>query len=98
MRAEEAASYSATAVSSKEERALKKAQEAEERRLKREIERLETEIETLETRLSEIEEIMARPENAADFSKLSKLSSEMTEIKEKINICYEKWEDLQSDS
>ncbi len=98
MRAEDAASYSASAVSSKEERALKKAQEAEERRLKREIERLETEIETLETRLSEIEEIMARPENAADFSKLSKLSSEMTEIKEKINICYEKWEDLQSDS
>ncbi len=98
MRAEDAASYSASAVSSKEERALKKAQEAEERRLKRELERLETEIETLETRLSEIEEIMARPENAADFSKLSKLSSEMTEIKEKINICYEKWEDLQSDS
>ncbi|MCR4710253.1 MAG: ABC-F type ribosomal protection protein [Clostridiales bacterium] len=82
-------------TSSKEERANKKAQEAEERRLRREIERLEKDIETKENRVAEIEELMQKPEYLADFTKLTKLSEEMSKLKEDINESYEKWESLQ---
>ncbi|MBQ4466609.1 MAG: ABC-F family ATP-binding cassette domain-containing protein [Firmicutes bacterium] len=82
-------------TSSKEERANKKAQEAEERRLSREIERLEMDIETKENRVAEIEELMQKPEYLTDFTKLTKLSEEMSKLKEDINESYEKWESLQ---
>ena len=82
-------------TSSKEERANKKAQEAEERRLRREIERLEKDIETKENRVAEIEELMQKPEYLADFTKLTKLSEEMSKLKEDINESYEKWVSLQ---
>ena len=82
-------------TSSKEERANKKAQEAEERRLRREIERLEKDIETKENRVAEIEELMQKPEYLTDFTKLTKLSEEMSKLKEDINESYEKWESLQ---
>ena len=86
---------SSQAASSKEERANKKALEAEERRRLREIERLEKDIETKENRVSEIEELMQRAEYQTDFSKLTKLSEEMSKLKESINENYEKWESLQ---
>ncbi|MBP3758643.1 MAG: ABC-F family ATP-binding cassette domain-containing protein [Firmicutes bacterium] len=82
-------------LSAKEERAIKKAAEAEERRRKREIEGLEREIESIEERIAEIEHEMQLPENLTDFGKLSGLSSEMTELKEKEDAAYTKWEELQ---
>ena len=90
-----AARTSGEAVSTKEERAMKKAAEAEERRLKREIEALERDIEAMEQRISEIEQEMQLPENLSDFSLLAELSSEMTELREKIEADYIKWETLQ---
>ena len=82
-------------LSAKEERAIKKAAEAEERRRKREIEGIEREIESIEERIAEIEREMQLPENLTDFGKLSGLSSEMTELKEKEDAAYTKWEELQ---
>ena len=79
----------------KEERALKKAAEAEERRRKREIEGLEKDIETLEERIAEIEAEMQLPENLSDFSKLAKLSKEMTKLREDLDSAYAGWEALQ---
>jgi hypothetical protein len=38
---------------------------------------------------------MQLPENLTDFGKLSGLSSEMTELKEKEDAAYLKWEELQ---
>ena len=73
----------------------RKALEAEERRRKREIEGLEREIESIEERIAEIEREMQLPENLTDFGKLSGLSSEMTELKEKEDAAYTKWEELQ---
>ncbi|MBR6473293.1 MAG: ABC-F type ribosomal protection protein [Firmicutes bacterium] len=84
------------ATSSKEERAGKKAVEAEERRRLREIERLEKDIESKENRVSEIEDLMQLQENLSDFNKLTKLSEEMSKLKEEINENYEKWETLQT--
>ena len=79
----------------KEERALKKAAEAEERRRKREIEGLEAEIENLEEKIAEIEAEMQKPENLSDFSKLAELSKEMTKLREDLDSAYVKWEGLQ---
>ncbi|MBE6026351.1 MAG: ABC-F family ATP-binding cassette domain-containing protein [Clostridiales bacterium] len=79
----------------KEERALKKAAEAEERRRKREIEGLEAEIENLEEKIAEIEAEMQKPENLSDFSKLAELSKEMTKLREELDSAYAKWEGLQ---
>ena len=79
----------------KEERALKKAAEAEERRRKREIEGLEAEIENLEEKIAEIEAEMQKSENLSDFSKLAELSKEMTKLREELDSAYAKWEGLQ---
>ncbi len=84
-------------LSAKDERADKKAKEAEERRRLREIERLEKDIEDSENRVSEIETMMQLPENMTDFNKLADLSKELSELKEHINECYSKWEELQLD-
>ncbi|MBR3183233.1 MAG: ABC-F family ATP-binding cassette domain-containing protein, partial [Firmicutes bacterium] len=93
---EETPSVSASeGLTVKEERALKKAAEAEERRRKREIEGLEAEIENLEEKIAEIEAEMQKPENLSDFSKLAKLSKEMTKLREDLDSAYAGWEALQ---
>ena len=81
----------------KEERAMKKAAEAEERRRKREIEGLEKDIGSMEERISEIEREMQLPENLSDFSLLADLSSELTELRESLDTAYLKWEGLQEE-
>ena len=82
-------------LSSKDERARKKAIEAEERRRQREIQKTEEDIEKLEERAGKIEGEMQLPENLTDFSKLAELSSELTEIRAEIAQLYDKWESLQ---
>ncbi len=82
-------------ISSKDERAMKKAQEAEERRKQREITQTEERIEKLEERVSVIEEEMQLPENLSDFGKLAELSKEMDSLKAEIAALYDKWECLQ---
>ena len=82
-------------VSSKDERALKKAREAEERRKLREIRDIEENIEKSEERLREIEEEMQLPENLSDFGKLAELSKEMDSLKAEIADLYDKWECLE---
>ena len=82
-------------LSSKDERARKKAIEAEERRRQREIQKTEEDIEKLEERAGKIEGEMQLPDNLTDFSKLAELSSELTEIRAEIAQLYDKWESLQ---
>ena len=82
-------------MSSKDERARKKAIEAEERRRQREIQKTEEDIEKLEERAGKIEGEMQLPDNLTDFSKLAELSSELTEIRAEIAQLYDKWESLQ---
>lgn len=82
-------------LSSKDERARKKAIEAEERRRQREIQKTEEDIEKLEERAGKIEGEMQLPDNLTDYSKLAELSSELTEIRAEIAQLYDKWESLQ---
>ena len=82
-------------VSSKEERSLKKAEEAKERRKQREIEKVEKEIETMEQRALELEQEMAKPEISTDFSRLAELSTELSDLRSEISRKYEFWESIQ---
>ena len=79
----------------KEERAMKKAAEAEERRRKREIESLEEKIGSIEERIAEIGQEMQLPENISDFNLLAELGKEMTALRDELDGYYLKWEELQ---
>lgn len=83
------------ALSSAEERKLRKEKEAEERRLRRKKESIEAEIEKLEEEAAELAAELEKPEIAADPGKLSAISRKMEENKEKLDDCYEKWVELQ---
>ena len=83
------------ALSSAEERRLKKEKEAEERRLRRKKESIEAEIEKLEEEARGLAAELADPEVASDAGRLSEISREMEENKEKLDECYEKWLELQ---
>ncbi len=82
-------------LSSAEERALKKKQEAEERRFKREKERLEQLIETLEIQVSEIDNEMCRTENLQNHQLLAELDNKRRETAKSLDEAYEKWMELQ---
>ncbi len=82
-------------LSSAEERALKKKQEAEERRLKREKERLEKLIETLETEVSELDAEMCLPENLQNHQLLAELDKKRKQKAEELDNAYEDWMELQ---
>ena len=81
-------------LSAAEERALKKKQEAEERRLRREKERLEALIEELETAIAQTEEEMCKPENLTDHQLLHELSEKNTKLKDDLDATYESWMEL----
>ena len=83
------------ALSSAEERKLRKEKEAEERRLRRKKESIEAEIEKLEEEAAKLAAELEKPEIAADPEKLSAISRKMEENKEKLDDCYEKWVELQ---
>ena len=79
------------ALSSSEERRIKKEAETKRRRLEREKKALEAEIEEMELKSAEIEEEMCSEEVVFDHQKLAKLSEELTTIKDVLQKKYEKW-------
>ncbi len=80
---------------SKEERAAKKAQEAEERRLKREIEKTELSITENEEEMERLKKEMSDPAIASDFPKLSKLGARLEELRAETDRLYDQWEKIQ---
>ena len=82
------------ALSSAEERALKKEKEAEERRLAREKARLEALIEKLEAEIEDNEAQMCLPENLANHQLLTELDQKNAKCRNELEDAYEKWMDL----
>ena len=78
-------------LSSAEERALKKKQEAEERRAAREKERLEKLIEECENAITANEAEMCREENLTNHQYLTELSEKNEELRKTLDDAYEKW-------
>lgn len=81
-------------LSSQEERALKKKQEAEMRRLNRKREKLEKDIEIKENEISKLENDMTLVENLADFEKLNEMSLRVNELKDELESLYEEWAEI----
>lgn len=82
-------------LSVNEQRKLKKEEEARQRRRGRQLEEAEKQIETLEARISRIEEELCKEEVATDPGRLTELSGELDQTKEKLAAEYEKWMELQ---
>ena len=83
------------AVSSAEERRLKKEREAGERRAARAKAKLEEEIGELEEKIADLENQLSLPENMTDHVKLSRLSSQLSECKNALDEKYEKWMEME---
>lgn len=83
------------AVSSAEERRLKKEREAEERRIARAKAKLEEEIGELEDKIADLENQLSLPENMTDHVKLSGLSSQLAESRNALDGKYEKWMEME---
>ncbi|MDZ7672038.1 MAG: ATP-binding cassette domain-containing protein [Halanaerobiales bacterium] len=71
-----------------------KKREREERKRKRKKEEIENEIEENEILKNEIEQKMTKPEIIEDYKKLNKLKQKHQEIKEKLKVLYNKWEEV----
>lgn len=71
-----------------------KEEQAKLRKIQNQISRVEAEIEQLEERLAQIDEEFADPEIATNSARLSELHREQTEVQEKLEALYEKWEEL----
>ena len=80
---------------SKEERAIKKAQEARERRLRREIEDTERAITQNEEEMERLKAEMVDPAIATDFARLAKLGTRLEELRAQTEELYERWEKIQ---
>ncbi|HJB34440.1 MAG TPA: ABC-F family ATP-binding cassette domain-containing protein [Candidatus Blautia merdipullorum] len=72
----------------------KKEEQARIRKRENELKKTEKAIEDLESRDKEIDEELAKQEIATDPSKCIPLSSEKAEIAQKLEVLYEKWEEL----
>ena len=72
----------------------KKEEQAKQRKKENELKKTEAEIEKLEQRDNEIDEEMSRPEVATNAAECIRLSKEKAEIAEKLEVLYEKWEEL----
>ena len=59
-----------------------------------EIEKIEDEIAALEEEISAIDKECAKPENAVNSAKLNELAARQQECRERLETCYETWEDL----
>ena len=89
------ATITATETSPSTAKADWKQQKEEQARLrKRENELTEQEIEKLEQRDKEIDEEMAQPEVSVNVAECIRLSKEKADIAQKLEILYEKWEEL----
>lgn len=71
-----------------------KEEQARQRKRENDLKKTEAEIEKLETRDREIDEEMNKPEIAVNVSECVRLSKEKAEIAEKLEVLYEKWEEL----
>ena len=80
---------------SKEERAIKKAQEANERRIRREIERTEAAIAKNEDEMERLKAQMADPAIATDFARLADIGTRIQHLKTETDQLYEQWEKIQ---
>lgn len=85
----------APALSSAEERRLKKERETEERRIRRSRERLEEEIARIEEEIAEFERQLALEENMTDHVKLAKLADGLAAAKALLDEKFEAWMELQ---
>lgn len=83
------------AISSNEQRRLKKEQEAHERRLRRRQEQAEKRIEELEACIAGVEEELCLEENMTDHNKLHELSCKLDNLKAELADEYDKWMELQ---
>lgn len=74
-----------------------KAQKEEQARLRKrqnDLKKVEDEIHKLETRDGEIDELLNQEEIFSDVAKLLELNQEKADIQEKLEVLYEKWEEL----
>ncbi len=74
-----------------------KAQKEEQARLRKrqnELKKVEDKIHELETRDGEIDELLSQEEVYTDVSRLMELNKEKESIQEKLEVLYEKWEEL----
>lgn len=71
-----------------------KEEQARQRKRENELRKTEQDIEKLENRDKEIDEEMAQPEIAVNVAECIRLSKEKAEIAEKLEVLYEKWEEL----
>ena len=71
-----------------------KAEAARLRKIKTQLSKVEAQIEELENRQKQIEQELCLEETAKDYEKLSELTNQLEEIKEKLNKAMEEWEEL----
>lgn len=71
-----------------------KEEQARQRKRENELKKTEQDIEKLENRDKEIDEEMAQPEIAVNVAECIRLSKEKAEIAVKLEVLYEKWEEL----
>ena len=83
-------------TSLKEERLLKKEQEAKERKLRNAIAKIEKEIEDAENKIAQYDEMLLSEEVSCDSQKANEIFTKKTETEEKLASLYDEWEQLQS--
>mgnify|MGYP000752615682 CR=1 FL=1 len=71
-----------------------KAEQARIRKIENSLKKIEDEIAALEEEISAIDKECAKPENAVNSAKLNELAARQQECRERLEICYETWEDL----
>ena len=74
---------------------VRKEREATKRRLLKKIEKTEQEININEEKIKKLKEQLHTPEYATDYLKALEITNEITKLKQKVDILYESWEDLQ---
>lgn len=84
-------------LSSRDDRQLRKQQEAEERRRQRKATELEDRIHKLEEQISELEAKMCEEENATNASFMREASAKLSELKEELNTAYAEYLELDSE-
>ena len=73
---------------------LKKELKSEYRKLRTALKKCEEEIELSEEKSALLEEELSQPENASDYEKISSLTTELNNVKEKLDYLLEEWENL----
>ena len=71
-----------------------KAEQARIRKIENSLKKAEEEIAALESEISMIDEECAKPENAVNSAKLNELAARQQECRERLETCYETWEEL----